>query len=268
MEMLKKLFSLEGKTILITGGAQGIGREVANHVAAVGADVVIFDLQGDKAEQAAKEIAETYGRRTDSYEVDVTNYNGIEGAFKQAVAKMGPIDLLFNNAGIVIQKPVIESTPEEWNKVIDVNLNGVYYVAQLFGKYLIENGIKGPSSIRPRCRASSSTIPQLQASYNTSKAGVTHLTKSLAYEWAEYGIRVNCISPGYIFTELTSFVREDWRAKWAEWTPMKRLGSRKSSLEPSSTFSLIRRPSPPVANSSSTVDLRLCDPGEDSGRND
>ncbi|MFS0645891.1 glucose 1-dehydrogenase [Siminovitchia sp. 179-K 8D1 HS] len=224
MEMLKKLFSLEGKTILVTGGAQGIGREIANHAAAIGADVVIFDLQGKKAEQAAKEIAETYGRRTYSRQVDVTDYEGIKTALKQAVKEMGQIELLFNNAGIVIQKPVIESSPEEWKKVIDVNLNGVYYVAQLFGKYLIETGIKGSIVNTASMSGIIVNYPQLQASYNTSKAGVTHLTKSLAYEWAEHGIRVNCISPGYMFTELTSFVREDWREKWAELTPMKRLG--------------------------------------------
>lgn len=224
MDVLKKLFSLEGKTILITGGAQGIGREVANHLAAAGADVVIFDLQEEKAELAAKEIAAEYGRKTFSRQVDVTEYDAVRQALDESVAEMGQIELLFNNAGIVIQKPVIESTPEEWNKVIDVNLNGVYYVAQLFGKYLIENGIKGSIVNTASMSGIIVNYPQLQASYNTSKAGVTHLTKSLAYEWAEHGIRVNCISPGYIFTELTSFVREDWRAKWAEWTPMQRLG--------------------------------------------
>ncbi|AMQ07873.1 glucose 1-dehydrogenase [Sporosarcina psychrophila] len=224
MDMLKKLFSLENRTILITGGSRGIGRVVAEHVAAVGANVVIFDIQGDKAAEAANEIAEKYGCQTYSCEVDVTDYEGVKSCLQQAVEQMGRIDLLFNNAGIVIQKPVIETTPEEWNKVIDVNLNGVYYVAQLFGKYLIENGIKGAIVNTASMSGQIVNYPQLQASYNTSKAGVVHLTKSLAYEWASHDIRVNCISPGYIFTELTSFVREDWREQWAESTPMKRLG--------------------------------------------
>jgi len=224
MDMLKKLFSLENRTILITGGSRGIGREVAEHVAAVGANVVIFDIQGDKAAEAAAEIAEKYGCKTYSREVDVTDYEGVKTSLEQAVSHMGKIDLLFNNAGIVLQKPVIETTPEEWNKVMDVNLNGVYYVAQLFGKYLIENNIKGAIVNTASMSGKIVNYPQLQASYNTSKAGVVHLTKSLAYEWAPYDIRVNCISPGYIFTELTSFVREDWREQWAELTPMKRLG--------------------------------------------
>ncbi|WP_153731633.1 glucose 1-dehydrogenase [Sporosarcina obsidiansis] len=224
MGMLEELFSLQNKTILVTGGARGIGKAVAHRVAAVGADIVIFDLNGKAAAETADEIAKEHNCRTTSFEVDVTDYEAVGKCLKLAVEHMGKIDLLFNNAGIVIQKPVIETTPEEWNKVIDVNLNGVYYVAQQFGKYLIENNIKGAIVNTASMSGTIVNYPQLQASYNTSKAAVVHLTKSIAYEWAPYDIRVNCISPGYIFTELTSFVREDWRDQWAESTPMKRLG--------------------------------------------
>lgn len=224
MAMLEELFSLRNKTILVTGGARGIGKAVAEHCAAVGADIVVFDLNGEAAAETAALIAKEHNCRTISYEVDVTDYKAVGKCLKMAIEHMGKIDLLFNNAGIVIQKPVIEATPEEWKKVIDVNLNGVYYVAQQFGKYLIENNIKGAIVNTASMSGTIVNYPQLQASYNTSKAAVVHLTKSLAYEWALNDIRVNCISPGYIFTELTSFVREEWRGKWAESTPMKRLG--------------------------------------------
>ncbi|KYG89863.1 short-chain dehydrogenase [[Bacillus] sp. KCTC 13219] len=224
MQVLTDLFSLEGKAVLITGGARGIGKTVGESLAKAGANVVIFDINGEQAEDTAKEIANNTGRKTFSQEVDVTDYEAIQKALNNSIKEMGSIELLFNNAGIVIQKPVIEATPEEWKRVIDVNLNGVYYVAQLFGKYLIENNLKGSIVNTASMSGLIVNYPQLQASYNTSKAGVTHLTKSLAYEWAEHGIRVNCISPGYMFTELTSFVREDWRAQWATLTPMKRLG--------------------------------------------
>ncbi|KOY82911.1 glucose 1-dehydrogenase [Lysinibacillus macroides] len=224
MQILTELFSLEGKTVLITGGARGIGKTVGEGLAKAGANVVIFDINGEQADATAKEIAKNTGRKTFSQKVDVTNYQEIQQALERSIHEMGSIELLFNNAGIVIQKPVIEAAPEEWKRVIDVNLNGVYYVAQLFGKYLVENKIKGAIVNTASMSGIIVNYPQLQASYNTSKAGVTHLTKSLAYEWAQYGIRVNCISPGYMFTELTSFVREDWREQWATLTPMQRLG--------------------------------------------
>src|SRR5699024_5949421 len=128
-------------------------------------------------------------------------------------------------AGIVLQKPVIDLEPQEWTKVIDVNLNGMFYMLQAFGRYLINNNIKGSIVNTASMSATIVNYPQQQASYNTAKAGVVQLTKSVAVEWAEHGIRVNCISPGYIFTELTSFVRKDWRDMWIEQTPMKRMGT-------------------------------------------
>jgi len=224
MDMLKKLFSLEGKVVLITGGAQGIGKAVAEHMAAVGADLVILDQQVEKAQATADEIAKKYQRKVTAYGVDVTKPDQIAAAIEQADTEMGKLDLLFNNAGIVFQKPVIDLTPNEWTKVIDVNLNGVFFVAQAFGRYLIARGKGGAIVNTASMSATIVNYPQQQASYNASKAGVVQLTKSLAVEWAEHGIRVNCISPGYIFTELTSFVRQDWQDGWKELTPIKRMG--------------------------------------------
>ncbi|WP_316569170.1 glucose 1-dehydrogenase [Neobacillus sp. YIM B06451] len=224
MDMLKKLFSLEGKVVLITGGAQGIGKAVAEHIAAVGADLVIFDKQGEKAQAAAKAISKEYQRKAIAFEVDVTKPEEIAAAIEKADAEMGKLDLLFNNAGIVLQKPVVDLEPNEWLKVIDVNLNGIFFVAQAFGRYLISRNKEGAIVNTASMSGTIVNYPQRQASYNTSKAAVVQLTKSLAVEWADKGIRVNCISPGYIFTELTSFVREDWQDLWKELTPTKRMG--------------------------------------------
>ncbi len=224
MDTLKKLFSLEGKVILITGGAQGIGKAVAEHIAGVGADIVIFDRQAEKAQATADAIAQQYHCKTMAFEVDVTKPDQIASAIEKADAAMGKLDLLFNNAGIVLQKPVIDLTPDEWLNVINVNLNGVFFVAQAFGRYLITRGKQGVIVNTASMSGSIVNYPQQQASYNASKAGVIQLTKSLAVEWADKGIRVNSISPGYIFTELTSFVREDWRELWKDLTPIKRLG--------------------------------------------
>jgi sorbose reductase len=224
MDMLKKLFSLEGKVVLITGGAQGIGKTVAEHIAAVGADIVIFDKQAEKAQDTASAIAKEYHCKTMALGVDVTKPEEIALAIEKADAEMGKLDLLFNNAGIVLHKPALDLAPNEWLSVINVNLNGIFFVAQAFARYLVSRNKKGAIVNTASMSGTIVNYPQEQASYNSSKAGVVHLTKSLAVEWAEKGIRVNCISPGYIYTELTSFVRQDWQDKWMELTPFKRYG--------------------------------------------
>lgn len=222
--MRDEMFSLHGKTAIITGGARGIGKTVAEALGHAGADLVLFDLEQDSLEATAGELRERTGRRVLASVVNVTDHGAVRLAIDAAWEQFGPIQLLFNNAGIVLQKPAIESSPEEWRRVIDVNLNGAFNVAQLFGKKLIDNGVAGSIVNTGSMSGTIVNYPQLQASYNVSKAGVVHLTKSLAYEWAEHDIRVNCMSPGYIFTDLTSSVREDWRDQWAQLTPMKRLG--------------------------------------------
>jgi len=224
MDMLKKLFSLEGKVIIVTGGAQGIGEEVAKHLAAVGADIVIFDKQEEKALITADAIAKEFNCRTMAVGVDVTKIKEVEAAIAMADVKMGKLDLLFNNAGIVLHKAAVDVTAEEWLNVINVNLNGIFFVAKEFGKYLIARNKKGAIVNTASMSGSIVNFPQEQASYNASKAGVIHLTKSLAVEWANKGIRVNCISPGYIYTDLTAFVRQDWQDYWTEATPFKRMG--------------------------------------------
>lgn len=224
MDMLKKLFSLEGKVVVITGGAQGIGEEVARHIAAVGADIVIFDRQEDKAKVTADAIANEFNCKAMAIGVDVTKPEEIGLAIDKAHKEMGKLDLLFNNAGIVLHKAALDVTPDEWLNVINVNLNGIFFVAQAFGRYLISHDKKGAIVNTASMSGSIVNFPQEQASYNSSKAGVIHLTKSLAMEWADKGIRVNSISPGYMFTALTNFVRQDWQDKWTEATPFKRMG--------------------------------------------
>jgi len=220
--MKNDIFSLKGKVALVTGGNQGIGKVVSKYLADAGADIVILDLNDASAVAAA--IAAEYGVRAIAYVCDVTRQADVVAAVAEAAKAMGTLDILFNNAGIVYHKAAIDLLPDEWHNVMDVNLNGVFYVAQAFAKYLAANGKGGSIINTASMSATIVNVPQEQASYNASKAAVVQLTKSLAVEWAPLGIRVNCISPGYIATEMLQFIRQDWKDYWASIIPFRRLG--------------------------------------------
>jgi len=224
MSTLEELFSLEGKTVIVTGGAQGIGKVVATRMAEVGADIAIFDLQEDKARETAEEIHKTTGKKTAAYSIDVTDSAQVKKMITRADEEMQGLDLLFNNAGIVLHKSAYDVTPEEWAKVINVNLNGEYYMASEFARYLKGKRKKGAICNTASMSGHIVNWPQEQASYNASKAAVIQMTKSLAVEYCKDGIRVNCISPGYMYTELTCHVNPDWQERWMDLTPYGRYG--------------------------------------------
>jgi len=216
-------FSLDGKVTIVTGGRQGIGKVVAHALASQGSDVVIIDMAD--ATEVAAEIAEQHKVRAIALVCDVTDPEQVARTIEEAASRLGTLDLLFNNAGICLHKPALECTPTDFTRVVDVNLNGIFFVAQAFARYLVANGKQGNIVNTASMSATIVNIPQGQASYNSSKAGVAHLTKSLAVEWAPLGIRVNSISPGYINTEMTGNVREDWRQIWTDMIPFKRMGA-------------------------------------------
>ena len=217
-----QMFSLEGKTAVVTGGARGIGKVVASHLSMMGADIALVDIL-DTAE-TAKSIKDEHGTNVNSYICDVTDYSQVSEVIDLIAADFGKLDILFNNAGIVLHKAALDVTESEWKQVLDVNLNGVFYMAQAFAKKLTRQKSGGSIINTASMSASIVNIPQQQASYNASKAAVVHLTKSLAVEWAELGIRVNSISPGYTATELIGSVSKDWIDVWVAATPFKRMG--------------------------------------------
>lgn len=221
--MKHDIFSLKDKVCIVTGGYQGIGEVVASYIADAGADIVIFDMAD--ASQIAEKIATEYGVRAKAYICNVTDPDNVKECIDKAAADMGTLDLLFNNAGICIHKPALDCEPKDWLKVIDVNLNGAFYVAQAFAKYLVANGKKGNIVNTASMSATIVNIPQGQASYNASKAAVVHMTKSLAVEWVDKGIRVNSISPGYIRTAITGNSNPEWQKLWIESIPFKRMGT-------------------------------------------
>lgn len=221
--MKQDLFTLKNRVTIVTGGNQGIGKTVAGSIADAGSDVVILDIAD--AAPVAVAIQKEFGVRAKSYICDVTNPGEVAETVEKAARDMGTLDCLFNNAGICLHKSAVDCEPKDWLKVVDVNLNGIFFMAQAFGRYLIKHNKKGSIVNTASMSATIVNIPQGQASYNSSKAGVAHLTKSLAVEWALQGIRVNSISPGYIRTEMTGTVRKDWQDYWVSTIPFKRMGT-------------------------------------------
>ncbi len=221
--MKNDIFSLKNKLAVVTGGNQGIGKIVADYLADAGADIIIIDL--NDATAVTGEIASKHGVKTASYICDVTDNASVDKVMETITADMGCPDILFNNAGICMHKDALDLAYGEWEKVINVNLNGVFYVAKAFATQL-KAAKKGGSIINTASMSGIIVnIPQSQASYNATKSAVIQLTKSLAVEWVELGIRVNSISPGYIATEMTGTVRQDWQDYWKSLIPMKRMGT-------------------------------------------
>ncbi|MDG5761954.1 glucose 1-dehydrogenase [Natronococcus sp. A-GB1] len=221
---IRDAFSLEGETAIVTGAAQGLGKQMASGLAEMGADVVIADINYANAETTATEL----DGETDvvPFEVDVTDESSVEGMVEEVTDQLGPIDVLVNNAGIVEQSPAEETELDSWKRVLEVNLDGVFLCAKHVGIQMLERG-EGKIVNIASMSGFDVNVPQKQASYNASKAGVSMLTKSLAVEWADHGVRVNAIAPGYMRTDLVDEVLEEnpeMEETWLENTPMGRLG--------------------------------------------
>ena len=217
-------FTLTDRVALVTGGGQGIGAEIARTLAAAGADVAIADLNVETAAGTAREV-EAVGRRATAVQVDVADLASVEAMTASVIGTLGRIDILVNNAGICINTPALEMTPEEWLRIVGINLNGLFWCSQSVGRHMVE---RGSGAIVNIGSMSGSIVnwPQPQAGYNASKAAVIHLTKSLASEWAAHGVRVNSVSPGYIGTDMTKrgMATPGWGETWLAMTPMGRLG--------------------------------------------
>ncbi len=219
-------FDLTGRNAIVTGAGQGIGRVIANTLAAAGANIAIAELNAENGETVAEEIR-SKGCDAISIVTDVTQSSQVDAMTQQAAEHFGHIDILVNNAGVVHHQAAEDVADDDWLRVINVNLNGVYWCCRSVGKHMLERGAGSIVSIASMSGTISNT-PQPQASYNASKAAVIHLTKSLAGEWAERGVRVNCVSPGYIGTPMALDAIErvpEWNATWMAMTPMKRLGT-------------------------------------------
>ena len=201
--MNNNLFNLDGKVAIITGAARGLGRSMAIGLAKFGAHVVITDLidTSDTLEEINK-----YDNQSIDLQVDVSDKTDVETMIKKTVDHFGSIDIFVNNAGILKTANAEDFSEEDWKKVIDVNLNGVFLCAQAAGKQMIEQKsgkIINISSIAGLSGYASSVA------YSASKAGVISLTKTLAAEWGKHNIQVNAICPGVFATDMTADYLKD-----------------------------------------------------------
>ena len=224
MGIIEKM-RLDEKKGFVTGGARGIGKSTATAFAEAGADVAIIDVDFAEAEKTAANIARETGRKVIAIKTDCTDPKQVDDMVLQVTKELGGLDFCHNNAGICINAPAEEMTFEQWNKVINVNLNGIFLTDIAAGKYMLAHG--GGSIINTASMSAHIVnVPQPQCAYNASKAAVIQLTKSLAIEWARRGVRVNSLSPGYIGTELTlnSPTLIPLIEKWNEMAPLGRMG--------------------------------------------
>lgn len=194
---------LKNKLAVVTGANRGIGKAVALGYAKAGADIVIIDME--VSSETANEIKNT-GVKCFAYNYNLQNIEGIELLVKKITQECGHIDILYNNAGTQRRYPSIEFPVNEWNLVMDVNANSVFFLCQAVGKYMLQK--KYGKIINTASLLSFQggfTVP----AYAASKGAVMQFTKSLSNEWAKEGININCIAPGYLATELNTAILND-----------------------------------------------------------
>lgn len=204
-------FRLNGEVAVVTGGAAGLGKVVAEAFANVGARVAIFDPAATG---------------NDGYKVDVSDEAQVKAAFAEVVARHGRLDVLFNNAGIAIRRPTAELTVDEWNKVVAVNMTGVFLCAREAARHMLAGGRGGRIVNTASIMGFSGGGLYPNISYQSTKGAVVNMTRALAVEWAKQGIRVNAIAPTWIRTALTRGITEspELVRRIEAMTPMGRLG--------------------------------------------
>ena len=211
---------LVGKVALVTGAAQGIGKAIALLLAQNGADIVVSDINLEKAEETAKEIEGT-GQRAMAIKVDVVHSEEVERMVQTILERFGHIDILINNAGIARDKLILRMTEEDWDAVLNVNLKGTFNCTKAVVRYMSKQRSGKIVSI-------ASVVGEMgnvgQANYSASKAGVIGFTKTIAREFAQRGINVNAIAPGYIETPMTDALPEKAKEELRQLIPMVRLG--------------------------------------------
>ncbi|MHB8919306.1 MAG: SDR family NAD(P)-dependent oxidoreductase, partial [Desulfocucumaceae bacterium] len=195
---------LSKKVATVTGGGGGFGREISLTLARAGALLAVVDKDLVKAEEVARQV-QALGSDAAAFELDISKVDQIKAVVEKVIGKFGGVDILINNAGVTLGKPVVEVTEDDWTRIMDVNFKGPFFMAQAAGQEMIKRGggnIVNISSVNAFIAEINTAV------YSASKAGLINLTRSLAREWAKYNVRVNAVAPGYARTPLTEFLME------------------------------------------------------------
>jgi NAD(P)-dependent dehydrogenase (short-subunit alcohol dehydrogenase family) len=220
----KKLFDLSGRVALVTGGSIGLGRQMAEGLAEMGANVVLCARKKERCEEAAQELRQL-GVKTLALGCDVKNPDQVQEVVRETMAQFARIDILVNNAGTSWGAPVEEMRLEHWNKVLETNLTGTFLFSQAAGKFMVQQrrgkiiNIASVAGLR-------GAPPEFQAiGYHASKGGVIAFTKDLACKWGVHNIQVNAIAPGWFPTHMSQVVIEKNREAFLKKIPLGRFGS-------------------------------------------
>ena len=226
----KSLFDLSGRSAIVTGAGSGLGKAISEGLAAHGAVVMAADINAEAAEETAETIKKG-GCEAMALRVDVTSQSDLEQMVDQALEAFGKIDISFNVPGINVRKAVLELTEEEYQKVMDVNLTGMFRSARAVGRVMVE---QRSGSMINVSSVMGTVVVARNVLYCTSKGGTIQLSKGLAVEWAPFNVRVNALAPAFMRTPLIRQILEDpdWVSDLERRTPMGRLGNPEEIIGP------------------------------------
>jgi len=212
---------LKDKVALITGGAQGIGRQICLTFANEGADIVIGDVNLEQAKKTKQEIG-ALGRKAEAEELDVADYSKVQNAINKILDKFKKIDILVNNAGITLDNLILKMSETDWERVIKVNLTGTFNCTKAVSRAMLKQKAGKIINISSIIGLIGNTG---QANYSASKAGVIALTKTTAKELGSRNINVNAVAPGFIQTQMTERLPEDVKMRMLDEIPLRRFGN-------------------------------------------